>query len=172
MKNTAMQGRLEEEILEFVNSRLTLQLASITEEGEPFASYAPFAIGEDCLYVQLSDIAIHAKNLNHNRQASVLVVEDEGSSGELFARIRVNYQMSAEAIVAGSDAWEKGIAALEARLGERARNLSELSDFYLFKLVPIRGRYVKGFGKAYSFIGESLTGTAMDHLTVGHKKRA
>lgn len=172
MKNTAMQDRLEDEIIEFVSSRKSLQLASITEEGEPFSSYAPFAIGQDCLYVLLSDIAVHAKNLKAHAKASVLIVEDEDTAGELFARIRVNYTMRVEHIGVDSEGWEEGISTLEARLGERSRNLSELSDFNLFKLVPKRGRYVKGFGKAYSFIGEALVGTAMDHMRDGHVKRA
>ena len=172
MKNTAMQDRLQQEILDFVDSRQTLQLATITKDGEPFASYAPFATGEDCIYVLLSDIAGHALNLKANAKASALIVEDEDSAGEKFARIRVSYNLRAEHIDVNSDAWEEGIQTLVNRLGERSRNLSEMSDFNLFKLVPRRGRYVKGFGKAYSFIGESLTGTAMDHLTDGHVKRA
>ena len=167
-----MQGRLEEEIIEFVSSRKSLQLASITEAGEPFASYAPFAIGEDCLYVLLSDIAVHAKNLKANNKASVLIVEDEDSAEELFARIRVNYNMRVEHIEVDSEGWNEGIDTLANRLGERSRNLSELSDFNLFKLIPVRGRYVKGFGKAFSFIGEALAGTDMDHMRDGHVKRA
>jgi putative heme iron utilization protein len=172
MKNTAMQDRLEDEIIDFVASRKSLQLASITEEGEPFASYAPFAIGEDCLYVLLSDIAVHAKNLKANPKASVLVLEDEDSAGELFARIRVNYNMRADHIAVDSEGWKEGIDALAERLGERSRSLSELADFNLFKLVPQYGRYVKGFGKAYAFKGEALAGTDMDHMRDGHKKRA
>ncbi|NRB42902.1 MAG: pyridoxamine 5'-phosphate oxidase family protein [Pseudomonadales bacterium] len=172
MKNTAMQDRLQQEILKFIDSRKTLQLASITDAGEPFSSYAPFAQGEDCIYVLLSDIATHAKNLKANDKASVLIVEDEDSAEEIFARIRINYSMRVEHIAVDSEAWDKGIQTLENRLGKLSRTLSEMSDFNLFKLIPVRGRYVKGFGEAYSFIGESLTGTAMDHLTDGHIKRA
>ncbi len=172
MKNTAMQGRLEEEIRDFVASRKTLQLASNKECGEPFASYAPFAIGDDCLYVMLSDIAVHAKNLRCHKQASVLILEDEGNTDELFARKRVNYFVRAEHIEVDAEGWEEGLDALVARQGERSRNLSQLSDFHLFKLVPQHGRYVKGFGKAYAFVGEALAGTDMDHLRDGHKQRA
>lgn len=172
MKNTAMQGRLEEEIIGFISQYKSLQLASITEEGEPFASYAPFALGEDCLYVLISDIALHARNLRANPTASVLILEDESQAEELFARIRVSYNMRVEHIDVNAEGWETGIQTLENRLGSRSRSLSELSDFHLFKLIPKRGRYVKGFGKAYSFIGEALAGTDMDHLRDGHVKRA
>lgn len=144
MKNIAMQNRLEEEILSFIQSRKTLQLASITETGDPFASYAPFAIGNQCLYVLLSDIAIHALNLKANNKASALIIEDEESANELFARVRVNYQLNAKCIELQHDEWEEGIQLLVNRHGQRSKQLSELDDFNLFKLTPTSGRYVKG----------------------------
>ncbi len=35
-------------------------------------------------------------------------------------------------------------------------NLAALTDFNLFKLVPERGLYVKGFGQAFSLSGAEL----------------
>jgi len=173
MKNTAMQDRLGDEILNFIESRKSLMLSSTTEDGAPYASYAPFALNENKnnIYVLLSTIAVHAKNLLTNPKAAVLIIEDEDSAGELFARIRTNYQVEAEHIEHGTAAFEAGIVCLENRHGERSRNLSELSDFHLFKLVPTSGRYVKGFGRAYMLAGDSLTAESIDHLRDGHVKR-
>ncbi len=173
MKNTAMQDRLGDEILEFIDSRKSLMLSSLTEGGEPYASYAPFAITPENngFYVLLSTIAVHAKNLLANPKASVLIIEDEDSAGELFARIRTNYGVEAEHIEHGSEAFEKGVQTLEARHGERSRNLSQLSDFHMFKLRPTGGRYVKGFGRAYMLAGDSLTAESIDHMRDGHVKR-
>ncbi len=171
MKNTAMQARLDSEILAFIESRKTLQLASIDETGFPFSSYAPFALGDDCLYVLLSEIAVHGVNLQANPKASTLIVEDEDTAEILFARLRVNYRMNVEHIEYQADGWNTGIAALVARHGEISANLSEKQDFKLFKLTPESGRYVKGFGRAYSFKGASLTGDVMDHMRDGHKDR-
>jgi hypothetical protein len=77
MKNTAMQERLGEEIKDFINSRRSLQLATVDEDGAPFASYAPFAADDDSFYVLLSDIACTGCNLAREPRASVLVIEDE-----------------------------------------------------------------------------------------------
>ena len=77
MKNKAMQSRLATEVLDFIHSRKSLQLASLGADGAPYASYAPFAIGDDCLYVQLSEIAVHAVNLQRDGRASVLILEDD-----------------------------------------------------------------------------------------------
>lgn len=173
MKNIAMQERLTQEILAFIDTRKSLMLSSTTEAGVPYASYAPFAITpeQDGFYILISTIAVHAKNLLANAPASVLVIEDEDSAEELFARIRINYAVLAEHIEAGSESFNKGVNTLVERHGERSRNLSELSDFHLFKLVPTAGRYIKGFGKAYTLAGGSLTSESIDHLRQGHVKR-
>jgi hypothetical protein len=158
-------------VLEFIGSRKSLQLASIQQDGSPYASYAPFAIGDECLFVLLSEIAVHALNLQHNPVASVLIIEDEDSAGELFARKRVNYSMKAQLIEHGADGWQAAINTLADRHGERINNLSELSDFRLFRLNPQGGRFVKGFGRAYALAGETLAGEVVNHMTDGHKKR-
>ncbi len=171
MKNQVLEKQLKQEVIEFIQSRKSLQLSSITQDGKAYASYAPFAIGDDCLYVLLSDIAVHGVNLQHNPEASVLIIEDEDTAGELFARLRVNYSVSADNIGIDDKRWQEGIDALVARHGDRINHLSEHSDFRLFKLTPNGGRYVKGFGRAYALAGKSLAGELVDHMRDGHKKR-
>jgi putative heme iron utilization protein len=171
MKNTAMQARLSEEVLDLVHSRRSLMLASTCEDGSPYASYAPFAVGDDCLYILVSDIAVHGLNLVREPRASVLVIEDEEGCGELFARIRVNYRVEAEQIESDSSEWREGVAKLVARHGERPQKLSELADFRLFRLTPKSGRYVKGFGRAYDLVGGTLAGEAVNPKTDGHRPR-
>ena len=163
--------KLQQEIAALINQHKTLQLASINQQNEPFASYAPFAFDNDSLYVLLSEIALHAKNLQHNRQASILIIEDESVSDEYFARVRVNYSVEATLIEYDTLQWHQGIELLQQRHGERIINLSQHSDFKLFQLQPKSGRYVKGFGRAYSLSG-GLTTVDISHLRDGHKKRA
>ena len=160
MKNKALQTRLGNEVLEFIHSRKSLQLASLGADGAPFASYAPFAIGDDCLYVQLSELATHGINLQRNPRVSVLVIEDEDSAEEVFARVRVNYAMEARLLARESDEWQVAMAQLTARHGERPASLSNLQDFRMFRLAPLGGRYVNGCGRAYSLAAGSLTGEA------------
>ncbi len=167
-----MGERIQKEIIDFTGSRKSLLLSSITPEGKPYASYAPFALGESCLYVLISEIAIHAINLQHNPVASVLIIEDENEADDLFARKRVNYSVNCKQLEFSSDQWQKGITSLADRLGDRINSLSEMEDFKLFKLTPKSGRYVKGFGRAYDFEGESLAGEHVEHLKDGHTKRS
>ena len=171
MKNKAMEQRLADEVLAFIDGRRSLQLATLGEDGVPYASYAPFARDADSLYVILSDIAIHGRNLRHSPGASVLIIEDEDGAGELFARRRVGYQVTAEELAVDGDAWKAGVDCLAARHGERPRNLSALADFHLFRLTPRSGRYVKDFGKAYTLEGGTLASPTINHLREGHKRR-
>lgn len=171
MKNSAMQQRIAEEIRVFIDSRRSLQLATLNADGAPFASYAPFATDADSLYVLLSDIATHGKNLSLNDRASVLIIEDEDNASELYARLRVSYQVKAEELTVNSERWKKAVRLLSERHGERPEKLALLADFHLFRLRPLEGRYVKGFGKAYSLQGGTLAAESIDHLRVGHKTR-
>ena len=171
MKPSEQPPELREEVLAFIRGRRSLQLATLGEDGAPYASYAPFALGDECFYVLLSDIALHGLNLQRDPRASLLVVEDEDSARELYARIRVNYSVRAEMLAWDTAQWQEGIDCLADRHGERPRKLGKLQDFKLFRLVPTGGRYVKGFGQAYRWVGGGLAGTAIGHMTDGHKKR-
>ncbi|MBW8191584.1 pyridoxamine 5'-phosphate oxidase family protein [Neiella marina] len=171
MSSERIAGRVGPEIKALLDSRKSLFLASTTEEGTPYASYAPFAIDNECFYVLLSEIAVHAINLQLNPFASVLVVEDEDSADQLFARLRVSYQVQAKLIDNNDNAWQAGIDVLANRHGELITNLSQLGDFKLFRLEPQSGRFVKGFGRAFSFTGAGLLGEEIAHMRDGHKKR-
>lgn len=171
MTDRNLKDRLGDEVMGFIESRKTLQLSTIQQDGTPYASYAPFAVGDECLYVLLSEIAIHATNLLHNPKASVLIIEDEDSAKELFARKRVNYSMDAIHIDVDADGWKQGVDILAERHGEIIHGLSNKSDFNLFRLKPKGGRYVKGFGRAFTLAGDTLAGEEINHMRDGHKDR-
>lgn len=171
MKNSALEKKIRDEMMTMILNNKSLHLASIDGEGHPYASYAPFATDEESFYVLLSEIAVHGINLQHNPRASILIIEDEKSAPELFARVRINYSVKARPIEYDSDEWKKGIATLATRHGERIGSLSQLNDFRLFRLSPVSGRYVKGFGKAYSFSGGGFFGETLDHMRDGHRQR-
>ncbi|GAK87641.1 pyridoxamine 5'-phosphate oxidase-related putative heme iron utilization protein [Vibrio ponticus] len=166
VRRERLQNRLEPEIQEFRDSRQTLQLATISEEGIPNATYAPFAFDKQGYYILVSDIAAHGKNLKTNRNVSILMIEDEGESKQIYARKRLTFDTKAQLISKQSDDWIKGVAALRHRFGDIIDNLSQLGDFNLYRLVPEPGRYVKGFGQAFEVSGNDLLDFV--HLTEGH----
>lgn len=169
--NEQKVSKISNALESFITERQTLHLSTITPEGMPFASYAPYAVGEQCFYVLLSDLAKHSINLEHHARGSVLLIADESEAKELFALERVNYSVDAQMLEFGSDDWATGIDCLAGRFGKRIHDLSSLSDFKLFKLSPTEGRYVRGFAKAYQLTGAGFFGEELVHMRDGHGHR-
>ena len=136
----------------------TLALATLTEEARPNISYAPFVEDDNGnFYLFLSQLAHHTQELLSHEVASILLMEDEQDSRQIFARQRISYHCEVDVILADELEYELMLNALEQRFGNIIQLLRGLPDFILFKLKPYEGRYVKGFGKAYELVGEGLT---------------
>lgn len=171
MNNKKLEAALSDEIQALLADRKSLMLSTLDAEGEPYASYAPFAVEDQNIYLLISEIALHALNLQRHPRAAVLIMEDEDTAEELFARRRLAFQVSATLIETDSEQWQAGIKVLSRRHGERINSLSQLADFKLFRLASLGGRYVKGFGKAYTIEAGSFDGRELTHLRDGHQQR-
>ena len=169
MKNTRLQSQLIQEIDEFLHSRQSLLLSTLDTDNYPHASYAPFTIYNNGIFIFISRLAAHTQHLLSQPKASVLLIEDENVCEDVFARKRLTYQMFVNAIERESLLWSQAIDSMTERLGERVTLLSQLDDFVLFQLLPKSGRYVKGFGKAYELHGDNLSINNLQHIS-GPKK--
>jgi len=128
----------------------TLIMATLAEDGVPETSYTPYAQGDaGCFYVFISDLASHTANLRRTPQLSVLFIQDERDSRNLYARERLTWRCCAREVAVSSTEYEQGLALLRAEQGSMIDMLSGLSDFRLFALEPVSGAYVVGFGKAF-----------------------
>ncbi len=168
VKQERLQGRLGPEIQEFRQERRTLQLATVDADGRPNVSYAPFVQNQDGYFVLISEIARHARNLQVNPSVSIMMIEDEDSSKQLFARKRLTFDAVAKVVERDSEQWNQVVAQLKERFGEIIDGLSQLQDFVLFNFKPEHGLFVKGFGQAYQVSGDDLVDFV--HLQEGHKK--
>lgn len=165
-KAERLQNRLGPEIQEFRDTRKTLQLATVDKDGKPHSSYAPFAFSDKGYYILISDIAAHGRNLKEVKSVSIMMIEDEAQARTIFARRRLSFDTQAELVERHSDHWHTAIHLMRERLGELIDDLSKLGDFNLYRLNPVIGRYVKGFGQAFDVTGEDLLSVV--HLDEGH----
>jgi len=153
-ENTITDDSLREEIRLFRQQQKTLILASQSPDNQPLASYAPF-IEDDtgCFFLLLSGLAAHSVNLQHHQSEqsllSVLLIEDEQSARNLFARKRLNYSCKVTICSREHPQWQEKINALQKEFGKTIEVLAGLGDFRLYCLSPVEGRYVRGFGQAY-----------------------
>lgn len=126
----------------------SLHIASVTVDGMPLASYAPFARDADGAFrIAVSTLAAHGRVLAAATRVSVMIVEDEQVARQIFARTRAVFDCRVEAQPGAARA--DVFAALRARFGEVAQMLEGLGDFAAYRLVPEAGQFVMGFGAAF-----------------------
>ena len=142
------------EIKAFRDGFSTVLIASTDADNKPHLSYAPtISDDHDNSIIFISELARHTGNLIGNPRAGLLFIEDEADCKNPFARRRLSYDCRVELIPADSPEAGALLDALEQRFGNIVRTLRRLPDFYLMRLVPLQGSYVKGFGAAYRWQG-------------------
>ncbi len=144
---------------ELIASQQTLLLATATVTGTPDSSYAPFVRDKaGVYYIYVSELAGHTANLLNNPQASILFIRSEAESHNLLVRERAVFSCSVKEIAREDESYAIQLDALQEKFGGVVGLLRSLSDFHLFALSPKTGRYIAGFGQAYTINGDdSLT---------------
>lgn len=156
------------EVRTLIDQRRTLHLATQGKDGEPEASYAPFICDEaGRFYIFVSELTRHTRNLLAHPRLSVLLIEPEAEAQQVFARKRVTYECIAEVVPREDAEWADRLAAFEARFGPVIDMLRSLQDFVLFRLVPQRGTFVKGFGQAYTIDADTIEHISADRIKRG-----
>ncbi|MEM7792920.1 MAG: pyridoxamine 5'-phosphate oxidase family protein [Cyanobacteria bacterium P01_C01_bin.118] len=132
-------------------------LSTVNADGVPQASYAPFLMdGDKRIYIYVSGLSAHTANLKHTGRASVLFIEDEAQTQEIFARRRLTYECMATVLPRETQEWQALIERFEQQFGNVIGLMKGLSDFQLFQLQPQAGQFVIGFGAAYRVKSDDL----------------
>ncbi|ALF53297.1 pyridoxamine 5-phosphate oxidase [Nostoc piscinale CENA21] len=160
-------SQLEKAQAEYVNFLQEFQsviISTISPEGIPNSSYAPFVSdAAKNIYIYISDLAAHSQNIYANPRVSILFIEDETKSNNIFARRRLSFDCTATLIERDTETWNKIVDQLQERFGEMIEVLKSLGDFRIFQLIPSSGRFVLGFGNAYKISGDNLN--ELTHIT-------
>jgi putative heme iron utilization protein len=140
-------------VAELLRECRSLQMATLNHDSLPEISYTPFLWRDGQLYIFISALARHTRNLNAQPALSVLLIEDEAKANNLFARKRMTLRCEALPIGRGDSLAEPVLAAFERRHGPTIAMLRSLPDFQLFRLAILEGTLVRGFGQAFSLDG-------------------
>ena len=161
---TASKEEIRSEIDQLINSHLSLELATVSGDGTPCVSYAPYVCNDDLIFeVFLSDLAEHTHNIAANNRVSIMVIASEKDSPNLFARERIVISAEAEAYDRNSPEFKDWLPRYRERFGAIVDTLVQLADFNLYSLKPVQAVYVKGFGQAYRITGSSMDD--IQHIT-------
>lgn len=149
--------KAQSEYKTFLEEFESIIIGTVNQQGIPNASYAPFVSDElKNLYIYVSGLSTHTKNLDANPHVSVLLIDDESHSNQIFARRRLNFDCRATLIERETDHWNKIVDQFQERFGQIIEVLRDLADFRIFQLTPYDGRFVIGFGGAYQISGDNL----------------
>jgi len=153
-----------------LNSTYSLQLATLGEDKVPHCGYTPFILERfkdqpPRFYVFVSELAVHTRDLLRLSDASIMIIEDEQKSTQIFARTRVSYQCTVSIVKPDETAYTQLLDTYQQRHGNVVTVLRGLPDFHLICLMPTKGQFVMGFGKAFA-----LTGPCIDQFK--HSRRA
>ena len=145
-----MNTEVKEKITALEDRCTNVVLASINEAGESLASQSPFVLDDDRNFLILvSKLAEHGRTLERAREINIMLMEDELGLANPFARERLNYNCTVAELQRGSDERAQGEKLLIARFGKFVETLIALPDFTMYRVSPVNGRYVAGFGAAY-----------------------
>lgn len=132
-------------------------ISTINRNSIPNASYTPFVMDEaKNIYIYVSGLATHTQNLKVNPLVSVLFIDDESQTQEIFARRRLSFDCTATLMERDTQTWNHIVDQFHERFGEIIPVLRGLADFQIFCLTPRAGRFVIGFGRAYEISGDKL----------------
>lgn len=144
-------------ILEFIAQFQSVTLGTLDEKGLPFSSYAPFVHTNHRYYIFISNIAKHAQNLQRTPKASLLFIEDESKTENIFARKRISLQCSSELVSRENTKFEEVMVIFKSKFSEEMVSmLMGMQDFNLYELTTAYGEATFGFGQAYNVGGEYM----------------
>ncbi len=145
-------------------------LGTQSSNGYPFSSYAPFYYDGEEVYIFISNIATHAKNIQATNKASALFIEDESKCENIFARKRISLQCDVTLISRDKDIFHTIIGHFQHKFdANMVIMLMGMQDFNLYALKPIYGEATFGFGEAYHIGGPKMNTLVARSGDKGHK---
>ncbi len=156
-KDTTSLSRLREEMRAFRAGFNSLFLATVSSTGVPEASAMPMVVGDAGeFYIYVSALSRHTSNLGSSPQAGVLLIQEEQSAPNAFARERLSYQCQVSGVERDSQRFNDIMQEFRRRFGTIVETLRNLPDFQLICLTPVSGTYVRGFAQAWRLSGPGL----------------
>ena len=157
-------------MLDFIKDFQSLSLGTLDEKGLPFSSYAPFVHVEHKFYIFISDVAKHAQNLQRTPKASLLFIEDESKTQQIFARKRISLQVTSKKVSREDKTFNEVMDVFKSKFSaEMVGMLMGMQDFNLYELSTDYGEATFGFGEAYNIGGEYMEELVPRMGGSGHK---
>lgn len=143
-----------------LGSARTVLMAVSGESEMPEMGVTPMIRHEGDFYIYPSHLSAHVRAVLSSGKAAFLVIEDEKSAQNIWARKRIKFDAEIVEIDRQSDNFNSICDVFESAHGPTMGLIRDFSDFHLLRLRPMSGVMVLGFAKAYRLEGETLDVTA------------
>ena len=165
--------KIYNEYVEFMNDAKCVYISSICEHKggvAPEISYSPCIVDKDKnTYILVSTLTKRTESLLAERNVSLMFIEPEEQCEEIYVRTRLIFLCSTSLILRWNGVWWLKIPLFKEKFGDIIDTLTSLEDFKMFRFRPIRGTFVKGFGKAFTIEGKEMDQISHISFTAGEK---
>lgn len=160
-----MNTAVKDQVCALLRSQRWAALATMRND-VPYASMVAFVAAPDfsCLYLHLSRLASHTRNLLKNPRVTLVISEQDNGTGDPQTLARLSIQGRLEPFAPDHAGYQEARALYIARL-PASEGLFDFSDFMLLRLIPERLRYVGGFARAYDLSPQDLLATESSSQT-------
>ena len=138
----------------------TVLMAASGEGGVPEMGVTPVVRHEGHFYIYPSRLSAHVRAMLAAEKAAFLVIEDEASAQNIWARKRIKFDSELIEIDRHSNEFNLVCDAFATAHGPTMGLIRDFTDFHLLRLRPLAGVMVLGFAKAYRLEGDGLKVTA------------
>ena len=125
-------------------------LGTIGDDGNPFVSATGYVFQNEAMYILISDLARHSKNIQKNAHVSLLIVE-ANAKAPVHERKRVTVQGKAERV--NDKAELETLKKIYLEHFPKAGIFFSLPDFRFYRVPVQELHWIGGFGKAETFKG-------------------
>ena len=170
--------KIYNEYVEFMNDAKSVYISTVNEfRGgvAPEISYSPSIVDEDKnIYILVSTLSKRTESLLAERNVSLMFIEPEEQCEEIYVRTRLilnctTLQIGRQMGTNFDLLWDELVVQFTAKFGDIINMLVSFKDFKMFRFRPIRGTFVKGFGKAYTIEGKEMDQISHISFTTGEK---
>ncbi len=147
----------------FTESFTSIVLGTVDTTGAPNSSYTPYVRDESGdFFVFVSGLSEHTNNMETSGTASVLLLEDEATCANIFARRRLTFSCTASLVPREDEQWSTIADSFTDRFGKMINFFRSAPDFRIIRLHPQSGLFVIGFGQAFTVSGPRMN--TLTHL--------
>ena len=146
---------------DLLNSARTVLMSAAGEDRDlPEMGVTPMVRHEGAFYIYPSHLSAHVRAMLSAGKAAFLVIEDEASAQNIWARRRMKFNADILEINRENEKFQPVCDAFATAHGPTMALIRDFTDFHLLKLQPTGGVMVLGFAKAYRLEGPGLRVTS------------